>query len=58
MNKIENIKTRFPDNFGIKDKLRNNQIQNPGFLEIMLKSYPILTYLKEQNLSITESVNK
>jgi len=54
--KLEIIKTRFPDKFGIKEKLRNNQLHNPEFLELTLKSYKILSYLKNQKLSITESL--
>ena len=56
MTNIKNIKTTFPDNFGIKDRLRNNQTQNPEFLELTLKSYQILAHLKEQPLAITESL--
>jgi len=56
--KIENIKTRFPDNFGIKDSLRNNRIQNPEFLELTLNSYDILASLKEQSLSISEYLKR
>ena len=53
---IENIKTTFPDSFGIKDMLRHHKIQNPEFLDLTLKSYDILLHLKNQKLSITESL--
>lgn len=56
MVKIENIKTIFPDNFGIKNRLRNNNLHNPEFLDLTIKSYNILAELKEQKLSITESL--
>ena len=53
---IENIKTTFPDSFGIKDMLRHYKIQNTEFLDLTLKSYDILLHLKNQKLSITESL--
>ena len=53
---IENIKTTFPDSFGIKDMLRHYKIQNPEFLDLTLKSYDILLHLKNQKLSITDSI--
>lgn len=56
MAKLEIIKTRFPDKFGIKEKLRNNQLHNPEFLELTLKSYKIFSHLQNQKLSIIESL--
>ncbi len=56
MTKIDIIKTAFPDNFGIKDMLRNNKTQNSKFLDLTLRSYTILTHLKSQELVITESL--
>ncbi len=57
MTKLENIKTTFPDNSGIKDMLRNNKTQNSEFFDLTLKAYDILSQLKNQKLSITESLN-
>ncbi len=54
--KIKNIKTTFQDNFGIKNNLRNNKLNNPDFLDLALKSYEILAALKDQKLSIAESL--
>ena len=54
--KLENIKTRFPDKFGINGKLRQSQIHNPEFLDLTLQSYQILSFLKNDKLSITESL--
>ena len=56
MPEIENIKTTFPDNFGIKDMLRHCKTQNSEFLDLTLKSYEIFSHLKNQKLSITESL--
>lgn len=56
MAKIENIITRFPDTFGIKDCLRSGRTQNPEFLDLTLGSYNILQYMRGQNLSIAESL--
>ena len=53
---LENIKTRFPDKFGINEKLRQSQIHNPEFLDLTLQSYQILSFLKNDKLSITESL--
>ena len=53
---MENIKTRFPDKFGINEKLRQSQIHNPEFLDLTLQSYQILSFLKNDKLSITESL--
>lgn len=56
MPNIERIKTRFPDSFGIKDTLRNGKTQNPEFLDLTLQSYRLLSHLKDQKLSIAESL--
>lgn len=53
---IERIKTRFPDDFEIKGTLRNGKIQNPEFLDLCLKSYQVFAHLKNQKLSIAESL--
>jgi SNF2 family DNA or RNA helicase len=53
---LENIKIKYPDKFGINEKLRQSQTHNPEFLELTLKSYEILSYLKNEKLSITESL--
>ena len=50
-------KTTFPDRFGIKDNLRNKKNINSEFLNLVLDSYKILSELKSQKLSITESLN-
>lgn len=54
--KLENIKINYPDKFGINSKLRQTQIHNPEFLDLTLQSYEILSYLKNEKLSITESL--
>jgi SNF2 family DNA or RNA helicase len=54
--KLENIKIKYPDKFGINIKLRQTQIHNPKFLDLTLQSYKILSYLKNEKLSITESL--
>ena len=56
MTKLENIKTRYPDKFGIKEKLRNGQIHSSEFLDLTLKSYELLSFLRNETLSITESL--
>ena len=56
MTSLENIKIKYPDKFGINEKLRQSQTHNPEFLELTLKSYEILSYLKNEKLSITESL--
>ena len=43
---IENVKIRFPDKFGINNKLRQSQTHNSEFLDLTLKSYQILSFLK------------
>lgn len=53
---LDNIKIKFPDKFGINEKLRLSQIHNPEFLELTLKSYNLFSYLKNEKLSITESL--
>ncbi len=53
---IENIKTIFPDNFGIKNALRNQEIQNPKFLDLTLKAYELFSNFQNQELSIAESL--
>lgn len=53
---LENIKIRYPDKFGINEKLRNSKLHNPEFLDLTLKSYRILSYLKNEKLSITDSL--
>ena len=54
MLKIEDIKTTFPDKFGIINNLRNKKISNPEFLELVLKSYEIRSELKTQQLAIRD----
>ena len=56
MTTLENIKIRYPDKFGINGKLRQSQTHNPEFLDLTLQSYQILSYLKNEKLSITESL--
>jgi len=53
---IENIRTRYPDEFGIKDKLRNGQTHSSEFLDLTLKSYELFSFLRNATLSITESL--
>ena len=53
---LENIKTIFSDNFGIKNKLRDNTTNNSNFLDLTLKSYEIMDHMKKQNLSIIKSL--
>ena len=53
---LENITIKYPDTFGINEKLRNTQLHNPEFLDLTLKSYEILSFLKNEKLSITESL--
>ena len=53
---LENIKIRYPDKFGINEKLRQSQIHNPEFLDLTLKSYEILSFLKNEKLSIIDSL--
>ena len=56
MTKIESIKIRYPDKFGIKDRLRNGQTHSPEFLDLTLKSYELFSFLRNETLSITESL--
>jgi len=56
MTVLENINIRYPDKFGINEKLRQSKMHNPEFLELTLKSYEILSFLKNEKLSITESL--
>ena len=56
MTTIENIRTRYPDEFGIKDKLRNGQTHSSEFLDLTLKSYELFSFLRNATLSITESL--
>ena len=56
MTALENIKIKFPDRFGINEKLRQSKTHNPDFLDLTLKSYEILSFLKNEKLSITESL--
>jgi len=56
MSELENIKIRFPDKFGINEKLRNKQVHNSEFLDLTLQSYKILAFLKNEKLAITESL--
>ena len=56
MTTLENIKIKYPDNFGINAKLRLSQLHNPEFLDLTLKSYEILSFLKNAKLSIAESL--
>ena len=56
MRTLENIQIKFPDKFGINEKLRQSKIHNPEFLELTLRSYEILSLLKNKKLSITESL--
>ncbi len=53
---IEDVRTIFPDKFGIKDRLRTGTAQNPEFLTLALKAYGLYLRLQEQDLSITEAV--
>ena len=53
---LENIETIFSDNFGIKNKLRDNTTSNSNFLDLTLKSYEIMAHMKKQNLSIIKSL--
>ena len=54
--RIEDVRTVFPDKFGIKDKLRAGATQNPEFLTLTLKAYDLYLRLQEQDLSIAESI--
>ena len=54
--RIEDVRTIFPDKFGIKDKLRTGMVQNPEFLTLTLKAYDLRLRLQEQELSIAESI--
>ncbi len=54
MEQINNIDIRFPDPYGIKNALRNCNVQNPEFLDITLKSYKILSRFKNKKLHIKE----
>lgn len=56
MAKIESIKIRYPDKFGIKDKLRNGKTHSSEFLDLTLKSYELLSFLRNETLSIIESL--
>lgn len=56
MTSLENIRIQYPDKIGINAKLRLSQTHNPEFLELTLKSYEILSFLKNEKLSITESL--
>ena len=56
MTKLENIKTRYPDKFGIKEKIRNGQTHSSEFLDLTLKSYELLSFLRNETLSVTESL--
>ena len=56
MAKIENIKTVFPDPFGIKNRLRHGHTHNEEFLDLALKSYQLLYRLQNQELNIAESL--
>ena len=40
----------------LNEKLRQSRTHNPEFLDITLKSYEILSFLKNEKLSITESL--
>ena len=56
MTKLENIKTRYPDKFVIKDRLKQKQLYSTEFLDLTLKSYELLSFLRNEKLSITESL--
>lgn len=56
MEKIENIRTTFPDNFGINDRLRNGKTQNSEFLDLTLRAYALLGEMKNQKLSISDAL--
>ena len=56
MTKIENIKTTFPDTFGIIDNLKKNNIRNSQFLKLALKSYNIISQMKDQKLSVMDTL--
>ena len=53
---LENINIRYPDKFGINEKLRQSKVHNPEFLELTLKSYEILSFLINEKLSISDSL--
>ena len=53
---IEYIRTIFPDEFGIKDKLRQGVMQNTEFLDLTLKSHNLYIRLQRQELAIAESI--
>ena len=54
MVKIENIKTTFPDTYGIIDNLRKEKLNNSEFLKLTLQSYDILSQMKGEKLAIEE----
>ncbi|MDE0526738.1 MAG: SNF2-related protein [Thaumarchaeota archaeon] len=56
ISRIDDVRTVFPDRFGIKDKLRTGTVQNPEFLTLTLKAYDLRLRLHEQELSIAESI--
>jgi SNF2 family DNA or RNA helicase len=56
MDALDEIKIRYPDKFGINAKLRQTQTHNPEFLNLTLQSYQILSFLKNEKLSIAESL--
>lgn len=56
MTKLKNIRIRYPDKFVIKDRLRQKQLYSTEFLDLTLKSYELLSFLRNEKLSITESL--
>lgn len=56
MTRLDNVKIIFPDKFGIKDTLRSGNTQNSEFFNVTLKSYDILSSIKNQKLSIVDSL--
>ena len=54
--KIENIKTKFPDKYGIIDNLRKGNTNNYEFLKLTLQSYDILSQIRGEKLAISESL--
>jgi len=56
MTSSENIKTSFPDKYGIKDNLRNGQSKSGNFLELTIDSYKILSSILNEELTVKESL--
>ena len=56
MAKIESIKVKTPDKYYILDSLFGKKLRNQEFFELTLKAFQISSSVKENKLSITESL--